>query len=80
MERLRRLRKTAAIRDLVRENHVRVDELVYPLFVCAGKGLKTPVPSMPGIAQYSVDRLPEELDRIVAAGIRAVLLFGIPAR
>ena len=79
MERLRRLRKTAAIRDLVRENHVRVDELVYPLFVMEGRNKKVDVPSMPGIAQYSLDRLPEELARIEAAGIRAVLLFGIPA-
>ena len=79
MERLRRLRKTAAIRDMVRENHVRVDELIYPVFVMDGRNRKVPVPSMPGIAQYSVDRLSEELDRVVAAGIRAVLLFGIPA-
>ena len=79
MERLRRLRKTAAIRDMVRENHVRVDELIYPVFVMDGRNRKVPVPSMPGIAQYSVDRLPEELDRVVAAGIRAILLFGIPA-
>ena len=80
MERLRRLRKSAAIRDMVRENHVRVDELIYPLFVMEGRNRKVDVPSMPGIAQYTVDRLGEELDRIVAAGIRAVLLFGIPAR
>ena len=79
MERLRRLRRTAAIRDMVRENHVRVDELIYPVFVMDGRNQKVPVPSMPGIAQYSVDRLPEELDRVVAAGIRAILLFGIPA-
>ena len=79
MERLRRLRKSAAIRDMVRENHVRVDELIYPVFVRNGKDKAVPVPSMPGISQYSVDRLPEELDRVVAAGIRAILLFGVPA-
>ena len=79
MERLRRLRKSAAIRDMVRENHVRVDELIYPVFVMDGKDKVVPVPSMPGISQYSVDRLPEELDRVVAAGIRAILLFGVPA-
>ena len=79
MERLRRLRKSAAIRDMVRENHVRVDELIYPVFVMDGKDKAVPVPSMPGISQYSVDRLPEELDRVVAAGIRAILLFGVPA-
>ena len=79
MERLRRLRKSAAIRDMVRENHVRVDELIYPLFVNEGENAVTPVPSMPGICQYSLDRLPEELDRVVASGVHAVLLFGIPA-
>ena len=80
MERLRRLRKSAAIRDMVRENHVRVDELVYPLFVRDGVGAVSPVPSMPGVSQYTVDRLPEILERITAAGIRAILLFGIPAQ
>ena len=79
MERLRRLRKSAAIRDMVRENHVRVDELIYPIFVKDGRNQVVPVPSMPNICQYTLDRLPEELDRVVAAGIRAVLLFGIPA-
>ena len=80
MERLRRLRKTPAIRDMVRENHVRVDELIYPLFVAEGENLTVPVPSMPGICQYSLDRLEEEVGRVVAAGVKAVLLFGIPAR
>ena len=79
MERLRRLRKTAAIRDMVRENHVRVDELIYPLFVADGENAVTPVPSMPGVCQYTVDRLPEILEKIDAAGIKAILLFGIPA-
>ena len=79
MERLRRLRKSAAIRDMVRENHVRIEELIYPVFVIDGRNKVVPVPSMPGICQYSLDRLPEELDRVVAAGIRAILLFGVPA-
>ena len=79
MERLRRLRKTAAIRDMVRENHVRTDELIYPVFVTEGRNRRIPVPSMPGICQHSLDRLSEELDRVVAAGIKAVLIFGIPA-
>ena len=79
MDRLRRLRKTAAIRDMVRENHVRVEELIYPIFAMDGEDKVVPVPSMPGICQYALDRLPEELDRVAAAGIRAILLFGIPA-
>lgn len=79
MERLRRLRKSAAIRDMVRENHVRIDELIYPIFVKDGRNQVIPVPSMPNVCQYTLDRLFEELDRVVAAGVNAVLLFGIPA-
>lgn len=67
------------MRSLVRENHLRADELIYPLFVMEGQNLCSPVESMPGICQYSIDRLPEELDRVVEAGILSVLLFGIPA-
>lgn len=79
MDRTRRLRKSAALRDMVRENHVRVDELIYPVFVIEGENICSPVASMPGINQYSPDRMGEELDRVSAAGIKAVLLFGIPA-
>lgn len=78
MDRTRRLRQTAVMRDMVRENHVRVDELIYPVFVAAGENLVQPVESMPGICQYSLDRVAEELDRVVEAGIPAILLFGIP--
>ena len=79
MDRTRRLRASEALRSMVRENHVRVEELIYPLFIMEGTDICNPVASMPGICQYSLDRLPEELDRVVAAGVRAVLLFGIPA-
>lgn len=78
MDRTRRLRQTAVMRDMVRENHVRVDELIYPMFVTAGENLVQPVESMPGICRYSIDRMSEELDRVVEAGIPAILLFGIP--
>lgn len=78
MDRTRRLRQTVVMRDMVRENHVRVDELIYPMFVAAGENLVQPVESMPGICQYSLDRMSEELDRVVEAGIPAILLFGIP--
>lgn len=78
MERMRRLRSSAALRDMVRENHVRVDELIYPIFVKEGKEIRNPVSSMPGICQYSIDVLGEELARVKEAGIPAVLLFGIP--
>lgn len=79
MIRLRRLRGSETIRNMVRENRVSKDELVYPMFVAEGHGIRTPVDSMPGICQYSIDTLPEELDRVTQAGINAVLLFGIPA-
>ena len=79
MDRTRRLRQTVAMRDMVRENHVRVDELIYPLFVMEGENLAEPVESMSGICQYSLDRMNEELDRVKEAGIPAILIFGIPA-
>ena len=79
MERTRRLRMNKNLRAMVRENHVRVDELIYPVFVMEGENICEPVESMPGICQYSLDRLSEELDRVVEAGVPAVLLFGIPA-
>ena len=78
MERTRRLRTSNYMRDMVRENHVRIDELIYPIFVTEGENIKRPVESMPGIYQYSLDRLSEEINRIKEAGIKAILIFGIP--
>lgn len=80
MYRMRRLRRTEGIRDLVRENRLSVKELVYPLFVLEGVNLKIRVPSMPGVFQYSLDRLPELLDQLLEAGVNAVLVFGVPLR
>lgn len=79
MIRLRRLRGSEAIRNMVRENRVNKEDLVYPMFVAEGTGIKNPVDSMPGIYQYSLDTFEEELRRMADAGISAVLLFGIPA-
>lgn len=79
MDRMRRLRKNEAIRSMVREHHIRTDELIYPIFVIEGENICNPIDSMPGIYQYSIDRLHEELDRVCDAGILAVLIFGIPA-
>lgn len=79
MIRLRRLRGSEAIRNMVRENRVNKEDLVYPMFVAEGTGIKNPVDSMPGIYQYSLDTFEEELRRVADAGISAVLLFGIPA-
>ncbi|MCI8376992.1 MAG: porphobilinogen synthase [Lachnospiraceae bacterium] len=79
MVRMRRLRVNEAMRSMVRENYLNKSDLVYPIFIIEGENIKNPVDSMPGIFQYSIDRLGEELDRIIEAGIGAVLVFGIPA-
>lgn len=78
MQRMRRLRTTPAMRALVRETQVDINDLVYPIFVIEGENIKNPINSMPGIYQYSIDRLDEELDRIKKSGILSVLIFGIP--
>lgn len=79
MERGRRLRSSEAMRNMVRENTVRVSDLIYPMFVIEGEHIRRPVLSMPGICQYSIDFLLEEVGCVVGAGISAILLFGIPA-
>ena len=78
MVRMRRLRVNESMRRLVRETSVSVDDLVYPVFVAEGDNIKSPVESMPGIYQWSIDRFDEELDRIIESGIPAILIFGIP--
>ena len=79
MDRTRRLRTSESLRKMLRENHVRTDELICPVFVIEGENICNPIESMPGINQYSVDRLHEIMNQIVEAGIVSVLLFGIPA-
>jgi porphobilinogen synthase len=76
----RRLRRSEALRRLVRETRVTVEQLVQPLFVVPGSGVEKPIDSMPGIAQLSVDRTAEECRRLADIGVPAVLLFGIPER
>jgi porphobilinogen synthase len=76
--RLRRLRRTEALRALVRENRIDVSDLVYPMFVVEGNDEKQEIASMPGIFRYSPDRLPKEVEAIAGLRIPAVLLFGIP--
>ena len=78
--RLRRLRRTEALRSMVRESHVDVKDLIYPLFVVEGSNLRQEVTSMPGVFRYSPDLLPRELDEVAGLGIPAVLLFGIPQK
>ncbi len=68
----------AVLRDMVRENRIQVSDLIYPVFVAEGQDIRNPVASMPGICQYSIDRLSEELDRVTDVGVPALLLFGIP--
>jgi porphobilinogen synthase len=75
----RRLRRTPALRDLVRETTLGPDDFVYPLFVVSGEGVRKPIPSMPGIDQVSADLLPGEARELAELGIQAVLLFGIPS-
>jgi porphobilinogen synthase len=65
---------------MVRENYLHPSDFIYPIFVIEGTNIKNPVDSMPGIYQYSIDRLDEELDRIWKAGVRGILIFGIPAK
>ena len=76
--RLRRLRRTATLRALVRETHVDIADLVYPMFIVEGKGIKQEISSMPEVFRFSPDRLAEEVTEIAGLGIPAVLLFGIP--
>ena len=74
----RRLRKSSAIRDLLRETTLEAGDLVWPLFVTHGTGRADEVPSMPGVRRLSVDRLVDEVGPQREAGIRALILFGIP--
>jgi len=77
--RMRRLRRTPALRRMVRETEVDVGDLILPLFVVPGEGVRRPVGSMPGVAQTSVDELLRDATEAYELGIPAVLLFGIPA-
>jgi porphobilinogen synthase len=78
-KRPRRLRRTAALRDLVRETTLQPDDFVHPLFVVPGEGVRKPVQSMPGVDQLSVDQLAAEARELAALGVKAVVLFGIPS-
>ena len=76
--RLRRLRRSTALRSTVRETRLSPLDFVYPVFVRPGTGVDRPVPSMPGVSQWSVDRLAAQAPRIRDEGIPALILFGIP--
>ena len=79
IERPRRLRKTPAVRGLVRETRVSKSALVYPIFVKEGREIAEPIPSLDGQFRYSPDMLHVELEKVREAGVPAVLLFGLPA-
>lgn len=76
--RLRRLRRTPALRELVRETRLSVKDFIYPLFITEGRGIRQEIESMPGQYRWSLDLLPAEIEAVARLGVRAVLLFGIP--
>jgi len=76
--RMRRLRSSAFLRSLVRETQLRLEKMIVPLFLIEGKHVRNPIVSMPGIYQLSIDSALTEVEEILKAGLKAVLLFGIP--
>ncbi len=76
--RLRRLRRTSQLRDLVRETRLTPDAFVYPMFVCPGEGVRKEVRSMPGVFNLSVDEAVKEAREVHSLGVPAVILFGLP--
>ncbi|WP_027338869.1 porphobilinogen synthase [Halonatronum saccharophilum] len=78
VHRPRRLRSSDAIRSLVRETRLGVDDLIYPLFVVEGEGVREEISSLPGNYHLSIDRLLDEVEEVASLGIKGVILFGIP--
>lgn len=78
-KRHRRLRRTNSLRKLVSEHRLHTDDFIYPLFVVEGNQIKREVPSMPGVYHLSLDNLAAEIEEISSLGIRAIMLFGVPA-
>jgi porphobilinogen synthase len=76
----RRLRSNERLRRLIRETTVTIDDLIYPLFVRPGKGVRNPISAMPGCYQFSIDELIKEAKEIDQLGIPGIILFGIPER
>src|SRR5215475_1123850 len=77
-QRLRRLRATPALRDLVRETRLHPGQFILPLFVCPGEGIRREIGSMPGNFQMSIDELVKECAEVQSLGIGGVILFGLP--
>ena len=78
IRRMRRLRRTPALRRLVQETHLVPSQLVWPLFVAHGKGVRRPVGAMPGVSQVSVDELVKDAERARSLGLGGIILFGLP--
>ena len=78
LRRPRRLRSTKAIRNLVRETKLQIEDLIYPLFIVDGENIKREIPSMEGVYHFSVDMLEDEIKELTELGIEHVLLFGVP--
>ncbi|MCL0103232.1 porphobilinogen synthase [Dehalococcoidia bacterium] len=76
--RLHRMRRTESLRQMVRETRLEIANLIYPLFVTHGAGMRQAIEAMPGIFRLSGDKLPQEVEEITSLGIPAVLLFGLP--
>lgn len=74
----RRLRRNQAIRNMVKENHIRVEDFIYPIFVVEGENKKEEISSMPGVYHFSLDRLNEEVEELVSLGILSIMIFGVP--
>src|SRR5260370_28486339 len=77
--RMRRLRRTEAMRSLVRETHLHPHALIYPLFLCPGEGVRKEISSMPGVFNLSIDEAMKEAEACAALGLGGLLLFGLPA-
>ena len=80
IRRMRRLRRTAALRRLVAETHIAPSQLIWPLFVVHGQGVRRPITALPGVSQLSVDELVKDAERAASLGLGGIILFGIPAR
>jgi len=78
-KRFRRLRINPALREMVRETSLSVNDFIYPLFVVEGKGVKNEIASMPGVYHMSIDEILKECEEIVNLGIKSIILFGIPS-
>src|SRR5256885_13508648 len=79
IRRMRRLRRTSALRRLVSETHIAPSQLIWPLFVVHGQGVRRPIAALPGVSHVSVDEIVKDAERAASLGLGGIILFGIPA-